>query len=92
MIAEVWNLFKERPKFFEELILQHLRITAVAILIAVALGLLIGILISEYKKAAPCVLGIINIVYTIPSIAFLGFLIPVTGIGDTTAIDRKSVV
>lgn len=91
MIAEVWNLFIERPEFFEELILQHLRITAVAILIAVALGLFIGILISEYKKAAPCVLGIINIVYTIPSIAFLGFLIPVTGIGDTTAIVALSV-
>lgn len=91
MIVEVWNLFIERPVFFGELILQHLRITAVAILIAIVLGLFIGIFISEYKKMAPYVLGIINVVYTIPSIAFLGFLIPVTGIGDTTAIVALSV-
>jgi len=91
MIAEVWNLFVERPAFFGELILQHLRITAVAILIATALGLFIGIFISEHKKIAPYVLGIINVVYTIPSIAFLGFLIPLTGIGDTTAVVALSV-
>lgn len=91
MITEVWTLFMERPAFFRELVLQHLQITAIAILIAAVLGLLIGILISEYKKIAPYILGIINIVYTIPSIALLGFLIPVTGIGDTTAIVALTV-
>lgn len=91
MIKEVLELFIERPAFFGELILQHLRITAVAILTASVLGLAIGVFISEYKKIAPYVLGVINVMYTIPSIAFLGFLIPVTGIGDTTAIVALSV-
>lgn len=91
MIKEVLELFIERPAFFGELILQHLRITAVAILTASVLGLAIGVFISEYKKIAPYVLGVINVMYTIPSIAFLGFLIPVTGIGDMTAIVALSV-
>lgn len=91
MFAEVWELFRDRPGFWIELILQHLRITAIAVLIAAVMGLGIGIFISEHKKAAACVLGIVNAVYTIPSIAFLGFLIPITGIGDTTAIVALSI-
>ena len=91
MIAEIWNLFTERPEFWAELILQHLRITVTAILIATVLGLAVGVLASENRKAAPYILGIVNIVYTIPSIAFLGFLIPLTGIGDTTAITALSI-
>lgn len=91
MFAEVWGLFRDRPEFWLELILQHLRITTIAVLIAAIMGLGIGIFISEHKKAASCVLGIVNAVYTIPSIAFLGFLIPITGIGDTTAIVALSI-
>lgn len=31
-------------------------------------------------------MSIINFVYTIPSISMLGFLIPLSGVGNTTAI------
>lgn len=91
MIADIWDLFVERPAFWGELILQHLRITVTAILIATVLGMVIGIIASENKKLAPYILGVVNVVYTIPSIAFLGFLIPLTGIGDTTAVVALSV-
>lgn len=48
-------------------------------------------MISRYRKAAGIVLGIINVIYTIPSISLLGFLIPVTGIGNKTAIIALTV-
>ena len=52
MIAEIWNLFTERPEFWVELILQHLRITVTAILIATVLGLAVGVLASENRKSS----------------------------------------
>ena len=41
-----------------------------------------------YKRQ---VLGIINVIYTVPSISLLGFLIPFTGIGNKTAIIALTV-
>ncbi|QQK09004.1 glycine betaine ABC transporter substrate-binding protein [Miniphocaeibacter halophilus] len=75
-----------RSDFYIELILEHLTISIIAILIAGLIGLIIGILISEYKGASEFVLMFINIIYTIPSISLLGLLIPFSGIGNKTAI------
>lgn len=86
MIKDVFKLYVDRGDFFVNLIIQHLKISGLSIFIAFVLGMVLGIIISHYKKTSPVVLGIVNFIYTIPSIALLGFLIPVSGIGDTTAI------
>lgn len=91
MLAEIIKLYTDRGAFFAELTLQHLRISGTAIAIAAIVGLLLGTVVSEHKKAAPIVLGTTNVIYTIPSIALLGFLIPFTGIGNTTAIIALTV-
>lgn len=57
-----------------------------SILIACVIGLILGILVSEYRRSSSLVFGIVNFIYTIPSISLLGFLIPFSGIGNTTAI------
>jgi len=86
MLQEVLNQYATRPDFYLSLTLQHLQISGIAILFAAIIGLALGIFISGHQKASPVVIGITNVVYTIPSIALLGFLIPLSGIGDTTAI------
>lgn len=86
MIQDMWSLLVERKDFFIELLLEHLGISLVSIFIAILLGGVIGIIISEIKKTAKPALGIINFLYTIPSISLLGFLIPFSGVGNTTAI------
>lgn len=80
------NLWNSKMDFFLNLLWEHVQIALTAIVIAGIIGLIIGILISEYKKTSKVALGIVNLVYTIPSISLLGFLIPLSGIGDTTAI------
>ncbi|MRJ08779.1 ABC transporter permease subunit [Ornithobacterium rhinotracheale] len=77
--------------FFQNLLIEHLQITLISALISLILGLSIGILISEKRQFSGFVISIVNIVYTIPSIALLGFLISVTGIGNVTAIIALSV-
>lgn len=85
MIKGIFSIYTERFPFFAELVLQHIKIAGTAILVSGTIGLILGILISEHRKFATGIIGIINITYTIPSISMLGFLIPFTGIGDKTA-------
>lgn len=91
MINDILNLLIERRAFFTNLLLEHLKISIISILIAIVLGLIIGIMISEYKRTSRLTLGTINFIYTIPSISLLGFLIPFSGIGNITAVIALSV-
>lgn len=86
MIKEMLALLSDKKAFFVELLLEHIEISLLAIVIAVLFGGVVGILISEYQKAAKPALGVINFLYTIPSISMLGFLIPFSGIGNATAV------
>lgn len=91
MIQEMSDLVVTRWDFFLGLLLEHLQIALVAIVIAMVLGLAIGVFISEFRKSSKPVMGLVNFIYTIPSISLLGFLIPLSGIGDTTAIIALTV-
>ena len=86
MIQEVWTLVSERASFFLGLCGEHLAISLIAIIIAVLIGGALGIFMSEYQKSARLVMPIVNFLYTIPSISMLGFLIPLSGIGNLTAV------
>jgi osmoprotectant transport system permease protein len=86
MIADVLNILTTRWDFFLQLLVEHLEISFLAIAIAIIFGSIVGILISEYQKSAKLTLGVINFIYTIPSISMLGFLIPFSGIGNATAV------
>ena len=81
MIQEIFRLYAERSSFFGELILQHIRIAGISVAISLLLGLVIGVLISEFRKPAQIIMNIINVLYTIPF----------TGIGNKTAIIALSI-
>jgi osmoprotectant transport system permease protein len=70
-------------------IAQHVWLVFVSIAIAVVIGLPLGILITRRKRLRGPVLGIANVMQTIPSLALFGFLIPlpfIGGIGPRTAV------
>lgn len=85
-MKEIISLFIKRKEFFFNLLIQHIEISFLSIILAIIIGGIIGIVIAENKKTAKPTLNIINFLYTIPSISMLGFLIPFSGIGNTTAI------
>lgn len=68
------------------LLLEHIGLTLIAVLIAVCIGVPLGIFITNHKRLAKTVIGFANLVQAIPSLAILGFLIPVIGIGSAPAI------
>lgn len=91
MLQAIFDLYVMRWRFFLDLTCEHIQLSFIAIAAAVVVGLALGVWVGEYRKWAPWVLGLTNFIYTIPSIALFGFLIPVSGIGNTTAIEALAV-
>ena len=73
--AEILNLF-----------VQHIQLTIFSIFMSVLIAVPLGILIIRYRKLSGPVIGFTNLVQSIPSLALLGFLIPLLGIGSKPAI------
>ncbi len=70
-------------------IAQHAWLVFLSTVIAIVIALPLGILITRRKRWRGPVLGIANVMQTIPSLALFGFLIPlpfIGGIGPRTAI------
>lgn len=68
---------------------EHLFLVGISIFIAVLMGIPLGILITRKPAFAKPILGLANVMQTIPSLALFGFLISVPflgGIGDNPAI------
>ena len=64
---------------------EHLWLTGSAMLLAVAIGLPLGILLTRHPALAKPVLALANIVQTIPSLALFGLLLPVPWLGENAA-------
>lgn len=69
-----------------EALFQHVQLVLISMLIAIIFGVFMGILITRVKALQNLVLGAAGILQTIPSLALLGFMIPVFGIGFKTAV------
>ncbi|MCC2642899.1 MAG: binding-protein-dependent transport system inner rane component, partial [Nitrospira sp.] len=72
-----------------DLSLEHLFLVVLSIVIAAALAIPAGILLTRHTPLQRWVLGFANVMQTVPSLALFGFLIPIPfigGIGKHTAI------
>lgn len=76
-----FEFFIDRFDDILKLIGEHMQITGIAVLVAVIVGVPLGIMITRYKKAANLVLGIANVFQTLPSLALFGLVIPLLGVG-----------
>lgn len=66
--------------------IEHLLLSFTSIFIALLISLPLGIIVSRNRKIADFVIGITAVFQTIPSLALFGFLIPIFGTGNVTAI------
>jgi len=69
---------------------EHLWMVAASMLLAVLIGIPLGILITRMPGLNKPVLGVANIIQTIPSLALFGFLLPVPWIGARS--DRLAIL
>jgi osmoprotectant transport system permease protein len=68
--------------------MQHIGLVAASVGIAVVLGVPLGVIITRKERLRGPILGIANVVQTIPSLALFGFLlaVPFIGLGARNAI------
>jgi osmoprotectant transport system permease protein len=67
-------------------VVQHIKLVAISMGIAIVIGVTLGIAVSRIRKLEGPVLGTASTLQTIPSLALLGFMIPLFGIGVTPAV------
>ncbi len=65
---------------------QHLRLTAITLAIAMLIALPLGVLLARVRWLRGPVLGVLNVVYTIPSLSLFVLLIPLFGLGVVPAV------
>lgn len=80
------HIFLERKAELLSALLDHIQISFIALFFAVIIAIPLGIYITRHKKAAEGIIGISSVIQTIPSLALLGILIPLFGIGRVPAI------
>jgi osmoprotectant transport system permease protein len=84
-----WHFLQLNWSELLTLIGQHVQLVLIAIVVAVAIGVPTGILLTRHRAWSGPVLGVANVMQTIPSLALFGFLIPlpfIGGIGARTAL------
>jgi osmoprotectant transport system permease protein len=82
----LWEFMQQQSDKLWAQTLQHIGLTFISLFIAVLVGLPLGIYISRKRQFSGFVLGVAGVLQTIPSIALLGFMIPLLGIGAKPAI------
>ena len=84
------HFFLENRQQIVELTLEHLWLVGVSTLLAVLIGIPLGILSARWPVWNKPVLGTANIIQTIPSLALFGFLLPVPWLGERA--DRLAIL
>jgi osmoprotectant transport system permease protein len=79
------GFLKEHWGEITTLTLEHLWLTGAAMLIATLIAVPLGILLARRRALARPVLGVVNTLQTIPSLAMFGFLLPLPFIGERAA-------
>src|SRR5947209_11724543 len=68
-------LFQHFDKIWPRLV-EHVTISGISLLIALLIALPTGLLLSRNHRPATAVLGVLDAIYTIPSLALFAFLLP----------------
>jgi osmoprotectant transport system permease protein len=79
------SFFSEYGEQIVMLTLEHLWLTGSAMLFATAIAVPAGIWLTRSPRWANFIIGIANILQTIPSLAMFGFLLPLPWLGERAA-------
>ncbi|MGM5473997.1 ABC transporter permease/substrate-binding protein [Bacillus pumilus] len=80
------NVLLDRKEQLGHALLEHIQISFIALFLAILIAIPLGIYLTRVPKLAEWVIGVTAVLQTIPSLALLGLLIPLVGIGQVPAI------
>jgi osmoprotectant transport system permease protein len=80
-----WKWIDSHPGEIWDAVDQHIQLTLIAVGIGLVLSLPLGYVAWRWRAWEKPIYGVTGILFTIPSLALFALLIPVTGLGRTTA-------
>ena len=85
MQALIETFFARKEEYLQALI-EHMQLSFISLLFAALIAIPLAIYLTSHRKLAESLLQVTGIFQTIPSLALLGLLIPLIGIGQPPAI------
>ena len=85
-MSELLETLQSRQQDLWIALIEHMQLSFISLFIAVLIAVPLGIFLMNHKKIAEPIIQITAIFQTIPSLAILGLLIPLVGIGSIPAI------
>ena len=85
-IFHLYNYDMTDPESIPNLFLKHLSLVGTVMLISLIIALPLGLLVARYRRLYLPIISLTGFLYTIPSIAAFGILIPITKLTPATAI------
>lgn len=86
LLLNAWEYFINKQDLMYTVLKEHVILVVWATLLTIIIGVPLGIIIARTEKVKDFVLGGVSVLYTIPILAFFGFLIPIMGIGTRPAL------
>jgi osmoprotectant transport system permease protein len=85
-ILQPYNYDMTDPESIPNLFLKHITLVGIVMVISIIIAIPIGILVARYRRLYLPVVSISGALYTIPSLAAFGLLLPITGLSPATGI------
>ena len=65
---------------------EHMFLSLIAVVAACVIAIPLGIYLTRHERLAQPIISVVSVIYTIPSLAMFGFMIPLFGIGTLPAV------
>lgn len=65
---------------------RHLEVTVISIGLSVMIGVPLGVIAAKFRFFSGILLAVVSMIYTVPTLAMFGLMIPVLGLGLTPAL------
>ena len=78
--------YQDRKTELLQALIEHIQLSVISLLIACAIAIPLGIYLSRNKRLSEWSIGVTSVIQTIPSLALLGLMIPLVGIGTLPSI------
>src|SRR3954465_92444 len=85
-MSNLISVLSDRKSQLLNALLQHLEISLIALFFSLIIAIPLGIYLTRKQRMAEYIIGITGVLQTIPSLALLGLLIPLFGIGTIPAV------
>src|SRR5699024_9140460 len=85
-LADLFHHMMENSSKLLHLTIEHILMVGYGMILALLVGITLGIIAAKYEKLAPIIISVTNVIQLIPSLAMLAILMLYMGFGYNTVI------